>query len=130
MTISIRRRAVQNRTSYFSAATIARRSQLLQSILLERQPQSGDRFIRGLAGLVQFGAAIATKIKVNRDPHSTLIGRPKDKGGVAHFLRTGVNKLGESGVHDPLDQGAVVDVGVRLVILAVLRKASVSQFFD
>jgi hypothetical protein len=32
-------------------------------------------------------------------------------------------------VYEPLNQGAVVDVGVRVATLAVLRKASVFQFF-
>ena len=32
-------------------------------------------------------------------------------------------------MYEPLNQGAVVDVGVRVATLAVLRKASVFQFF-
>ena len=35
----------------------------------------------------------------------------------------------ERGVCNPLNQGAAVDVGVRLAILTVLREASVFQFF-
>ena len=39
------------------------------------------------------------------------------------------HEFGEGGVYDPLNQGAVVDVGVSVATLAVLRKASVFQFF-
>ena len=55
--------------------------------------------------------------------------RPKLGPVSTHLLRACLNEFGEGGVYDPLNQGAVVDVGVRVATLAVLRKASVFQFF-
>src|ERR1700722_16252595 len=39
--------------------------------------------------------------------------RPKLGPVSTHLLRACLNEFGEAGVYDPLNQGAVVDVGVR-----------------
>lgn len=59
-----------------------------------------------------------------------LVGRAEYKGGGAQLLRTRLNEFAEGGTYNLLDQGAVVNFSIGLAILAVLRKASVSQFFD
>ncbi len=69
------------------------------------------------------------EIKVTRDPSLALVGRAQDKGSGTHLLRACLNEFGEGGMDDPLNQGAVVDVGVRVATLVVLRKASVFRFF-